>query len=147
MLLRARQRRGGQEIVEDRLSVTLWPAFFIFLPFGLLLFGWTIVYRYSVWAPIIGFGAINFGMNLVMTSTSAYLVDALPGQGASVTAAANLVRMVFACVLTIAANPMVAAIGAGWTCVFLASLCVVGALMLLLLKLKGEKMRRRSGHH
>ncbi|KAG1155392.1 hypothetical protein G6F37_008582 [Rhizopus arrhizus] len=113
LLLRARQRRGGQEIVEDRLSVTLWPAFFIFLPFGLLLFGWTIVYRYSVWAPIIGFGAINFGMNLVMTSTSAYLVDALPGQGASITAAANLVRMVFACVLTIAANPMVAAIGAG----------------------------------
>lgn len=146
-MLRARQRRGGQEIVEDRLSVTLWPAFFVFLPFGLLLFGWTIVYRYSVWASIIGFGAVNFGMNLVMTSTSAYLVDALPGQGASITAAANLVRMVFACVLTIAANPMVASIGAGWTCVFLASLCIVGALMLLLLKLKGEKMRQRSGHH
>ncbi|KAG1474797.1 hypothetical protein G6F56_000132 [Rhizopus delemar] len=146
LLLRSRKNRGGKAVIEDRLTIILWPAFAIFLPFGLLLFGWTIVYGISVWAPIVGFGCINFGMNLIMTSTSAYLVDALPGQGASITAAANLIRMVFACVLTIAANPMVASIGAGWTTVFLAGLCFVGTLLLLVVKLKGGAMRERSGH-
>ncbi|KAG1149083.1 hypothetical protein G6F37_002929 [Rhizopus arrhizus] len=146
LLLRARERRGGKEVVEDRLTVTLWPAFFFFMPFGILLYGWTIERGFVVWAPIVGFGCLNFGMNLIMTSTSAYLVDGLSGQGASVTAAANLVRMVIACVLTIAANPMVTSIGPGYTSVFLACLCFVGALLLLLLKFQGEKMRHWSGY-
>lgn len=146
LLLRARERRGGKEVVEDRLTVTLWPAFFFFMPFGILLYGWTIERGFVVWAPIVGFGCLNFGMNLIMTSTSAYLVDGLSGQGASVTAAANLVRMVIACVLTIAANPMVTSIGPGYTSVFLACFCFVGALLLLLLKFQGEKMRHWSGY-
>ncbi|KAG1562064.1 hypothetical protein G6F49_001252 [Rhizopus delemar] len=146
LLLRARERRGGKEVVEDRLTVTLWPAFFFFMPFGILLYGWTIERGFVVWAPIVGFGCLNFGMNLIMTNTSAYLVDGLSGQGASVTAAANLVRMVIACVLTIAANPMVTSIGPGYTSVFLACFCFVGALLLLLLKFQGEKMRHWSGY-
>ncbi|CAO3667687.1 unnamed protein product [Rhizopus stolonifer] len=146
LLLRARERRGGKEIVEDRLTVTLWPAFFFFMPFGILLYGWTIERGFVVWAPIVGFGCLNFGMNLIMTGTSAYLVDSLPGEGASVTAAANLVRMVIACVLTIAANPMVTAIGPGYTSVFLACLCIFGFVLLVFLKLYGERMRHRSGH-
>ncbi|KAG0754395.1 hypothetical protein G6F57_013279 [Rhizopus arrhizus] len=146
LLLRARERRGGKEVVEDRLSITLWPSFFFFMPFGILLYGWTIERNFVVWAPIIGFGCLNFGMNLIMTSTSAYLVDGLSGQGASVTAAANFVRMVIACILSIAANPMVTSIGPGYTSVFLTCLCFLGALLLLLLKLQGEKMRHWSGY-
>lgn len=146
LLLRARKLRGGQEITEDRLTINLWPAFFICMPFGTLLYGWTVERGFTVWAPIIGFGILNFGMNQIMTATSAYLVDAVHGKGASVTAAANLVRMVIACVLTIAANPMVAAIGPGYTCVFLACFCFLGASFMLILKLKGEKLRHWSGY-
>ncbi|CEG66357.1 hypothetical protein RMATCC62417_02955 [Rhizopus microsporus] len=146
LLLRARKLRGGQEITEDRLTINLWPAFFICMPFGTLLYGWTVERGFTVWAPIIGFGILNFGMNQIMTATSAYLVDAVHGKGASVTAAANLVRMVIACVLTIAANPMVAAIGPGYTCVFLACFCFLGASFMLALKLKGEKLRHWSGY-
>lgn len=87
----------------------------------------------------------NLGMNQVMTSTSAYLVDATPGYGASVTAAASFVRMIFACALTLAANPMAAAIGPGWTSVFLAGLTYASVAALLVLKLFGHRMRKAAG--
>ncbi|RCI05113.1 hypothetical protein CU098_009016 [Rhizopus stolonifer] len=146
LLLRSRRLRGGASVVEDRLTANLWPACFIVIPFGLLLFGWTIEKGMSFWAPIVGFGIQNFGMNQIMTSTSAYIVDAMPGNGASATAAANLVRMVLACILTLVANPLVAAIGAGWTCVFLAGLTYVSCICLVILKLKGPAMRTYSGY-
>ena len=145
LLMRARAKRGGRAKVEDRLTVTLWPCGFILMPFGLLLFGWGVETRMSYWTGIIGFGIHNFGMNQMMTGLSAYLVDSAPGVGASLTAAANLVRMVMACVLTLAANPMVAKVGAGYTCVFLVALVYASMIALVALKVFGARLRRRSG--
>ncbi|KAI8330602.1 major facilitator superfamily domain-containing protein [Chlamydoabsidia padenii] len=144
LLIRARKQRG-RAMVEDRLTLNIWPAILIFMPFGLLLLGWMVEFNRSVWAGIIGFGCVTFGMTQVMASTSAYLVDATPGIGASVTAAANLVRMVIACALTLAANPMVAAIGSGYTTVLLAALAWIAAILLLILKVYGERLRHASG--
>ncbi|KAI8136917.1 major facilitator superfamily domain-containing protein [Fennellomyces sp. T-0311] len=145
LLLRARANRGGRAKVEDRLAINLWPCGFILLPFGLLLFGWGIETGMSYWTGIIGFGFLNFGMNQMMTAGSAYLVDSAPGLGASFTAAANLVRMVMACALTLAANPMVAKIGSGYTCVFLAALVYASMIPLVALKIYGARLRRWSG--
>lgn len=145
LLLRARAKRGGRERVEDRLALNLWPCGIILIPFGLLLFGWGIESGMTYWTAIVGFGIQNFGMNQIMTATSAYLVDAVPGEGASATAAANLVRMVFACVLTLVANPMVAALGPGWTTVLLAALTWASVVVLAILKIWGPKLRQRSG--
>ncbi|KAI9027644.1 major facilitator superfamily domain-containing protein [Phycomyces nitens] len=145
LLMRARKQRGGRPMVEDRLTANLWPAGLIIVPLGLLLFGWTITYRTSVWASIVAFGIHTFGMNQISTSTAAYLVDAMPGQGASVTAAANLMRMTIACVLTLVANPMVAALGAGWTTVLLAGLTWASMGILFIVKIRGERLRKYSG--
>ncbi|CAO3630987.1 unnamed protein product [Mucor fragilis] len=144
LLLRSRRLRGGRAVCEDRLTANLWFAF-IFIVFGILLFGWGIEKNLSYWCGIVAFGIQTFGMNQVMTATSAYIVDAVPGAGASATASANLIRMIMACVLTLIANPLVASIGPGYTCVFLAGLSVVGFCILVILKLFGEKMRIRAG--
>ncbi|CEP14526.1 hypothetical protein [Parasitella parasitica] len=144
LLLRSRRLRGGRAVCEDRLTANLWFAFF-FIIFGVLLFGWGIERNLSYWCGIVSFGIQTFGMNQVMTATSAYIVDANPGAGASATASANLVRMVMACVLTLIANPLVASIGPGYTCVFLAGLSVLGLCLLVILKFWGEKMRIRAG--
>ncbi|EPB90787.1 hypothetical protein HMPREF1544_02365 [Mucor circinelloides 1006PhL] len=144
LLLRSRRLRGGRAVCEDRLTANLWFAF-IFIVFGILLFGWGIEKNLSYWCGIVAFGIQTFGMNQVMTATSAYIVDAVPGAGASATASANLIRMIMACVLTLIANPLVASIGPGYTCVFLAGLSVVGFCILAILKLFGEKMRIRAG--
>ncbi|KAI9492898.1 major facilitator superfamily domain-containing protein [Zychaea mexicana] len=145
LLLRAREKRGGLHKVEDRLAVNLWPCCFIFMPFGLLLFGWGIESGMTFWTGIVGFGIQCFGMNQVMTATSAYLLDALPGFGASATAAGNLVRMVLACALTLAANPMVEAVGPGYLSVFLAALSWVSGGLLIINKVYGQRMRRYFG--
>ena len=145
LLLRARRQRGGRAVVEDRLTVNVWPCGLIIIPFGLLLFGWMVNFDKSVWGGIVGFGFVTFGMNMIMTATSAYLVDAIPGKGASASAAANLVRMVLACVLTLVANPMVAALGSGWTSVLFAGLILFSMVVLFLLKVKGEQLRQWSG--
>ncbi|KAI7859172.1 major facilitator superfamily domain-containing protein [Circinella umbellata] len=145
LLLRAREKRGGRHKVEDRLAVNLWPCCFFFMPFGLLLFGWGIESGMSFWTGIVGFGIQCFGMNQVMTATSAYLLDAVPGQGASATAAGNLVRMVMACVLTLVANPMVEAVGPGYLSVFLAALSWLSGGLLIINKVYGQRMRRYFG--
>ncbi|KAF1798868.1 major facilitator superfamily domain-containing protein [Mucor lusitanicus] len=144
LLLRSRRLRGGQAVCEDRLTANVWPAC-LFIPFGLLLFGWSIEGGFTFWAPIVAFGIQSFGMNQIMTATSAYIVDANPGSGASATASANLVRMVMACVLTLISNPLVSSIGAGWTCVFLTGLSVVLIILLVILKIWGRKLRNWSG--
>ncbi|KAF7730445.1 hypothetical protein EC973_002252 [Apophysomyces ossiformis] len=145
LLLRSRRLRGGAAVVEDRITANLWPCGCIIVPFGLLLFGWSIQSGKTVWAPIIAFGIQCFGVNQVMTGTSAYLVDAMPGRGASATAAANFVRMVLACALSLISNPLVESIGPGWTSVLLASMALFSMLLLLCLKIWGERLRRWSG--
>lgn len=145
LLMRARAKRGGKPLAEDRLTVNLWSCGFVFMPFGLLLFGWGIERRLSYWTGIVGFGVHNFGMNQVMTATSAYLVDAVPGEGASITAAANLVRMVVACVLTLVVNPLVSAIGPGYTMVILAVLTFASMALLAIVKFYGPRIRRHYG--
>ena len=84
-------------------------------------------------------------MNQVMTATSAYLVDAVPGEGASITAAANLVRMVVACVLTLVVNPLVTAIGPGYTMVILAVLTLLSMALVAIVKFYGPRIRKHYG--
>lgn len=145
LLLRSRRARGGRHKAEDRLALNLWPAGLIFIPFGLLLFGWGITYNLSYWTAIVGFGIQNFGMCQIMTSISAYIVDAAPGQGATATAAATLVRMILSCVLTLVANPMVNSLGPGWTTVLLTGLTYLSMVFLLLLKIFGSRLRKAAG--
>ncbi|KAI8148439.1 major facilitator superfamily domain-containing protein [Fennellomyces sp. T-0311] len=145
LLLRARSKRGGRHKVEDRLAVNLWPCIVVFMPLGLLVFGWGMDSHMTYWTAIVGFGIHTFAMNQVVTVTSAYLLDAVPGQGASASAAGNLVRMVLACVLTVSATPLLEHVGAGYLSVFLAALSWFSTALLLINKVYGHRVRRLYG--
>lgn len=82
----------------------------------------------------------------VYAAGSAYLVDAIPGQGASVTAASNVVRMTLACILSLIAEPVVHSIGSGYLAVILAGLNVIGMCFFVAVKFKGQKLREKAGH-
>lgn len=146
LLLRSRRLRGGKAKAEDRLTANIWIAGFIFNPLGLLIFGWVVQYKLSYWGAIVGFGIQCFGNVQVMTTVTAYLVDSMPGRGAAATAAANFVRFGSACVLTLISTPMVGTLGAGWTATLFACLSCVGMFILILLKLRGEDIRKFSGY-
>jgi hypothetical protein len=74
----------------------------------------------------------------------AYLVDATPGRGPSVASCGQFGRNLAACVLSFAASPMVRDFGAGTTTSVFAGLTVLVMSVMLLLKFKGEAIRKIS---
>ncbi|CAO0795331.1 unnamed protein product [Mucor circinelloides] len=146
LLLRSRRLRGGTSKAEDRLTANIWVAGFIFSPLGNLIFGWAVERKLSLWGAIVGFGVQCFGNVQVMTTVTAYIVDCMPGRGASATAAANFIRFGFACILSLIATPMIANLGSGWTSTLFACLSWVGMLIALILKIWGESIRGWSGY-
>ncbi|KAI7871518.1 major facilitator superfamily domain-containing protein [Spinellus fusiger] len=146
LLLRARHQRGGIAVVEDRLTFNIWFAGIIITPLGTLLFGMSLDYNMSIWVNIIAYTIHTFGMTQVTSACSSYLVDAMPGLGASASAVSNLIRMVIACILTIVTNPMVSALGVGLSSVLLSATLWLGMVLVFILKVKGERLRAYSGY-
>ncbi|KAL9538045.1 hypothetical protein MBANPS3_011242 [Mucor bainieri] len=142
LLIRSSKQRGGISKAEDRLTLNAWPGGFILIPLGVLLFGWSIMAGFSVWPAIIGFSILCFGMS---QAGSAYLVDSIPGKGASVTAACNFFRMTMAAILSFISPIMGSALSIGYVCILLASLNILGMSLLVFIKLKGIHMRRQAG--
>ncbi|KAG0187135.1 hypothetical protein DFQ28_006816 [Apophysomyces sp. BC1034] len=146
LLKKARLRRGGIPRKEDRLTWNAWPGGFILIPFGVLMFGWSVALRLTVWIPIIGFGIVCFGMSQVYASGYGYLVDSIPGKGASVTASSNVCRMFMAAVLSLVAKPIVNSIGSGYLSVILSAINIFGMTFYVLVKFYGHIMRRNAGY-
>ncbi|KAI9278535.1 major facilitator superfamily domain-containing protein [Phascolomyces articulosus] len=145
LLLHARAKRDGVKVVEDRIGINLWPCCLVLIPLGLLLFGWSLEYKMSHWIGIVGFGIQTFGMNQLLPEMNAYLLDAMSGQGASVTAASISVRMVIACVLALFASSLLDALGAGYLFVLFAGLSWIAAIMMFINKRYGQAMRHHYG--
>ncbi|ORY05316.1 MFS general substrate transporter [Basidiobolus meristosporus CBS 931.73] len=144
-LKKARIARGGHNIPEDRLGLNAWVSGIIFIPGGILMFGWSVYYKVSLAVPIVAFGILCFGLMQITTSISTYLVDSVPGRGASATAAANFVRMVLAAILSITADPLIQAMGENYLSLFLALLNILSIAALFWVKVKGPELRKKSG--
>ncbi|CAO3592564.1 unnamed protein product [Absidia cylindrospora] len=139
-------KKRGYAIPEDRLAMNLWPAALILNPLSLSLWGWSVALGWSVWVSIVMFCVQCFAMVQIFNPTMALLVDAVPGRGASVTAAANLIRMIWSCILSLIANPMTTTLGPGWVTIFFGMLNFAWAFALILLKIKGTQIRKYSGY-
>ncbi|CDS12234.1 hypothetical protein LRAMOSA04429 [Lichtheimia ramosa] len=145
-LNRARAKRpNGEAVPEDRLAPNVWPCAFILNPLSFFLWGWPVEKGWNVWVSIIMFGVQCFAMVNIFNPVMSYLVDAVSDRGASVTAAANLVRMIWTFVLSLIANPMTRAVGAGWVTFFFGMLNLSWAFLVLLLRIK-PGIRKFSGY-
>ncbi|ORZ09998.1 major facilitator superfamily domain-containing protein [Lobosporangium transversale] len=140
-LVRGQRRNGGEAILEDRLSITMWIAAYIIVPLGALLFAWSAQDHLHIAVPIVGFSIYNFGMGQVMSAGSAYVVNAIPGQGSSATAAVGCLRMIFACIFSLTAQLIVDSIGYGNYGIIMAVINIVCTLVFHIVKFKGAKMR------
>lgn len=140
-LMKAKAKNGGELVLEDRLSLNMWIAGFFTVPLGSLLFGWGAEKHLHIAVAIAGFGIYNFGMSQVLSAGAAYLVNAIPGQGSSATAAGNFLRMVLACVISLLAQIIVDHIGYGYYGVILAALNIICMGLFYLVKINGAKMR------
>ncbi|KAF9363401.1 hypothetical protein BGX34_004220 [Mortierella sp. NVP85] len=141
-LVRGQRKRGGGELVlEDRLSPNIWISAFLIVPLGSLMYGWSAEKHTTIALPIAGFGIYNFGMSQVMGAGSAYIVNAIPGQGSIATAASNFVRMGLACVSSMLVKTIVDRTSYGWYGVILAAINVFTMGLFVIVKVHGAKMR------
>ncbi|KAG2221157.1 hypothetical protein INT45_007734 [Circinella minor] len=146
LLLRNRSKRAnGQHMIEDRITINIWPCFLILVPLGLLLFGWSITNGMSYWYGIVGFGIQCFATNQIMAAVGAYLSDANPEQPASAAAAKMCIYMTICCILSLTSLPILQNIGAGYLTVVLAVLSWCSAALLLIIKIYGHQLRRHFG--
>lgn len=110
-------------------------------PIGLLIFGWCLDKKEHWVTPLVGTAIFGFASMMTIGATVSYLVDSLPGRGATGVALNNLIRMILAATSVFITTPMLKGMGVGWTFTMLAILVVVSSGVLVILKWKGDYFR------
>jgi hypothetical protein len=89
----ANKRKGGQAEPEARLHAT-WPGAFI-LPAGVIIEGVCLQYQTHWMGPVTGIAIGAFGLQIVSTTTFAYLTDCYKPQSAEISTLLNFGRLTF----------------------------------------------------
>src|SRR3569833_4062467 len=114
------------------------------LPIGCFWYGWSAEQRAHWIVPILGTFFVGFGSFAIIMPTTAYLEYSHgPQTAASVMAANNILRYLFAAFLPLAGQAMYDALGVGWGNIFLGFLCLALAPVPIIFQRYGEHLRRR----
>ncbi|TKY88092.1 hypothetical protein EX895_003188 [Sporisorium graminicola] len=82
---------------------------------SLLAYGWCVQVHTHIAAPIVFQFTLGMFSTMYFTNVNTLIVDLYPGKAASATAAVNVGRCLLGAVAVAAVQPMIAAMGAGWT--------------------------------
>ena len=129
-------------IERARLEVLLPLLYFscVIVP----IYGWVLNARVSVAGPLVLLFFLGFGIMGLSKVVQILVIDITPGKPATATAAFNLVRCLLGAGMTAVVNPMINAMGNGWTFTFIALVWVVFSPMLLILLRKGPQWRKEK---
>jgi len=139
---RAKALQGDDYSPEVRLKSARWGIPLV--PAGLLIFGWGL-HRHTQFAVPITGGFI-FGVGLMLTNGTimAYFTDSVPGQTASVVAAYNCLRNVFAgFIAAITTMAIKSGLQVGWFFTILALVCFICSFSLEIVQRMGPYWRRK----
>lgn len=139
-LLNTYKKKYGVLLPETRISYNVLIAAIIF-PISLLITGWCLDQNVHWVAPLVGTALFGFASMMVIGATVTYLVDTLPGRGATAVALNNLIRMILAAIATFITEPLIKALGVGVLFSILAGIMCVLPVFLILLKWRGNKWR------
>ncbi|AET39543.1 Qdr3p Ecym_4506 [Eremothecium cymbalariae DBVPG len=139
-LLKRYKEKHGFLAPESRLS---WNMVFaaIAFPISLSICGWCLDKKVHWALPLIGTALFGFASMVTIGAIVTYLVDSLPGKGATAIALNNLVRMLLAAVAVFVTEPMLNKIGPGWALTILEIIISVGGLSLIILKSRSDYWR------
>lgn len=142
LLRRSARRNNGKLIPESRISWNIVFAVAIYPP-ACLIFGWCIDKGQFWLTPLIGTALFGFASMLVIGVTLTYLIDVLPGKGATGVALNNLVRQILAATATFITEPLIRALTIGVLFSIYAGVITVAALAMLYLKRRGGALREK----
>lgn len=143
-LLRRKQAKGITLRPEDRLDLILTVPATIFLPVGLMIYGWTADKHIHWIVPMVGTAVMGFGMIGSLMCVQTYLVDAFTLHAASATAANAVFRSLLGALLPLCGLQLYDAIGLGWGNTLLALVALMLAPVLWLLGKYGERIRTNA---
>lgn len=142
LLRKYAKTHNGDLRPESRISWNIVTAILLFPP-ACLIFGWSLDKGVHWVVPLVGTAIFGFASMLVIGATVTYLVDTLPGKGATGVAINNLIRQVLAAVGTFVVEPLLRALGPGVLFSILMGILTVSSVLLLYLKLKGDSLRAK----
>ncbi|KAK6459282.1 putative transporter C530 [Scheffersomyces xylosifermentans] len=134
------EKNGGIPKPEYRLPCLFGAA--IFIPVGLIWFGWSAQKKLHWIMPGIGSGIFAFGLVCVFQTIQSYLIDMNTRYAASSVAAAALFRSLFGFSFPLFANKMYAKLNYGWAntmCGFIG--LILGVPFPIFCYLYGERIR------
>ena len=112
IFVRSAAKHGGEFEAEGRFGLSTWVGAIMY-PLGILMYGWTVEKGLFVIIPEIGTFFFGFGMMLVFSTVTTYLIDAVPGRSSSAVAMNNLIRNILAAIGAIITKPLLEALGNG----------------------------------
>ncbi|RAL16798.1 MFS transporter [Aspergillus homomorphus CBS 101889] len=126
---------------EDRMKENIWLASTIY-PAAFIWFGWSLD-KGLHWA-VVCVACIVFGlaMMLVMGTVTTVLTEFTPQRSSSGVALGNFVRNVLSCTGAVVTQPMINALGVGWSCTLIGLVAfVTGNAAIFALKTWGPRWR------
>ncbi|KAJ7260114.1 multidrug resistance protein 4 [Mycena rebaudengoi] len=136
------ERNGGIGKPEFRIPAMIFGS--LFVPVGLLWYGWSAAAKLHWIMPIMGTGIFAFGFTSTFIPLQLYLVDTFT-YSASALAATSVLRSIFGFVFPLFAKKMFEAMGTGGGNSFLAGMCIlIGIPFPIWIYFHGEKIRARS---
>ncbi|THU96182.1 MFS general substrate transporter [Dendrothele bispora CBS 962.96] len=140
-LVRLTAKNGGKRYPEIRLKSILHGL--VIFPLCIISYGWVIQERLHIAGVCAMLFSCGFLANFVYTSTIAYIIDSNPGRSSTVVALNSAFRGILAFILTEVSVPMQDRLGDGWMYTTLASLTIIGALLIALVIWKGGEWRAK----
>ncbi|KAF8003906.1 hypothetical protein HF325_001354 [Metschnikowia pulcherrima] len=142
LIKRSARRHNGELRPESRLSWNIVLSAVVFPP-ACMIFAWCLEKKQHWTTPLIGSAMIGFSSMIVMGTAVTYLVDVLPGKGATGVALNNLVRQVLAAIATFITEPVINAVGVGVLFCIYAGVVTAAALAVFVLKKRGAHLREK----
>lgn len=140
LLRKYAKNHNGVLSPELRISWNVVVACAMFPP-ACLIFGWCLDFDEHWVTPLIGTALFGFALMLVIGATVTYLVDSLPGKGATGVALNNLIRQILGAVATFVVEPALRGVGPGILFSILMAILLVASGLLYILKWKGTYFR------
>lgn len=129
-------------VEKARLEITIVPL--LLSTAGIVCWGWVLEMKTSIAAPCVLLFVMGVGLNGVMASTNALLMDISSSQAGAVMAASNLTRCALGAVASAVIQTMIDSLGLGWTYVIFGVVFLMFSPMLIVQYYKGQQWRKAS---
>lgn len=127
------------DVEKARLEITM-PSIII-STIGIVCWGWVLEAKTTIAAPCVLLFFMGVGLNGVMATTNALLMDISQSQAGAVMAASNLTRCALGAVASAAIEVLIESLGLGWTYVVFGIIFIVFSPMLFIHYFKGWQWR------